>query len=540
MQGQLGVRAERFAALGGRAFDLLVIGGGITGCGIAREASLRGLSVALIEKHDFASGTSSRSSRLIHGGVRYLEHGQFHLVFESSAERRRLLRLAPHLVRPLAFTWPVYSGARVPRWKLGVGLMVYDALSLFRNVKRHRRLTAAGVVAREPGLAADGLRGGALYYDAATDDARLTLANAMDAAARGAVVLNHAAVRALLVDGGRVVGVGVEDALSGATVEAHAAVVVNAAGPWSDDVRSLDAATRVRPRAIRGSKGTHIAVRRARVGNRDAVTLLSPVDGRVMFVLPAGPFAIIGTTDTFTSSSADEVRATEADVSYLLAGANRFFPRAGLTRDDVVAAWAGIRPLLPSSSDTPGAASREHAVAVGDDGLVSITGGKLTTYRIMAADVLRVVARRLGRSIATSSTPPLPGGDVASYDALVSEIARETGDAGTSVHLARSYGSRWRDVWAEIVRTARSPLVEELPYTLGELRYCVRSEMACTLGDLIIRRTKLAFETRDHGASIASKVAEGVADLTGWDDAQRRDAVASYVGEVKRIFSIDP
>ena len=540
MQGQLGVRAERFAALGGRAFDLLVIGGGITGCGIAREASLRGLSVALIEKHDFASGTSSRSSRLIHGGVRYLEHGQFHLVFESSAERRRLLRLAPHLVRPLAFTWPVYSGARVPRWKLGVGLMVYDALSLFRNVKRHRRLTAAGVVAREPGLAADGLRGGALYYDAATDDARLTLANAMDAAARGALVLNHAAVRALLVDGGRVVGVGVEDALSGATVEAHAAVVVNAAGPWSDDVRSLDAATRVRPRAIRGSKGTHIAVRRARVGNRDAVTLLSPVDGRVMFVLPAGPFAIIGTTDTFTSSSADEVRATEADVSYLLAGANRFFPRAGLTRDDVVAAWAGIRPLLPSSSDTPGAASREHAVAVGDDGLVSITGGKLTTYRIMAADVLRVVARRLGRSIATSSTPPLPGGDVASYDALVSEIARETGDAGTSVHLARSYGSRWREVWAEIVRTERSPLVEELPYTLGELRYCVRSEMACTLGDLIIRRTKLAFETRDHGASIASKVAEGVADLTGWDDAQRRDAVASYVGEVKRIFSIDP
>ncbi len=398
MQGQLPTRAERFAALGarGREFDLLVIGGGITGCGIAREAAARGLTVALVEKSDFASGTSSRSSRLIHGGVRYLEHGQIRLVFESSAERRRLLHLAPHLVRPLAFTWPVYAGARIPRWKLGLGLTAYDALALFRNVRRHTRLSARGVLAREPGLTPTGLRGGALYYDAATDDARLTLANAIGAAEMGAVVLNHTTVRSLAVRDARVSGARVHDELTGNTVDVRAAVVVNATGPWSDTVRSLDssAGPAASRKAVRGSKGTHIAIRRERVGNNDALTLLSPMDGRVMFVLPAGAFAIVGTTDTFTTASPDEVRATADDVSYLLATANRFFPAAKLTADDVVAAWAGIRPLLPSAGETPSAASREHAVAVSGAGLVSISGGKLTTYRVMAADVLRVVVSR--------------------------------------------------------------------------------------------------------------------------------------------------
>src|SRR5262249_22638496 len=191
MQAQVGPTSDRLAALRDRAFDLLVIGGGLTGCGIARDAALRGLSVALVEKDDFASGTSSRSSRLVHGGVRYLEHGHLHLVFESSAERRRLLRLAPHLVRPLAFTWPVYQGARIPRWKLGAGLMLYDALSLFRNVGRHRRLSRSAVLEREPMLAPEGLRGGAAYYDASTNDTRLTLANAIAASEAGAVVVNH-------------------------------------------------------------------------------------------------------------------------------------------------------------------------------------------------------------------------------------------------------------------------------------------------------------------------------------------------------------
>ena len=546
MQGQLPTRAERFAALGapGREFDLLVIGGGITGCGIAHEAAARGLTVALVEKSDFASGTSSRSSRLIHGGVRYLEHGQIRLVFESSAERRRLLHLAPHLVRPLAFTWPVYAGARIPRWKLGLGLTVYDALALFRNVRRHRRLSAGGVLSREPGLAPAGLRGGALYYDAATDDARLTLANAIGAAEMGAVVLNHATVRSLAAHDARVSGARVQDELTGNSVDVRAAVVVNATGPWSDAVRSLDSSARsaASRKAVRGSKGTHISIRRDRVGNHDALTLLSPMDGRVMFVLPAGAFAIVGTTDTFTTASPDDVRATADDVSYLLATANQFFPAANLTADDVVAAWAGIRPLLPSAGDTPGAASREHAVAVSGTGLVSISGGKLTTYRVMATDVLRVVCHALGRPLAKADPgrSPLPGGDIASYDALLAEVSRETNDAPLAAHLARSYGGRWRPVWGEISSNGGDAILTEgLPYTAGELRYCARSEMACTLGDLLIRRTKLAFETRDHGTSVAHRAAAAVAGVLSWDERARSASVAAYAREVQRIFSID-
>jgi glycerol-3-phosphate dehydrogenase len=544
MQGQLPTRAEQLAALGAPAgeFDLLVIGGGITGCGIAREAAARGLSVALVEKSDFASGTSSRSSRLIHGGVRYLEHGQIHLVFESSAERRRLLRLAPHLVRPLAFTWPVYAGARIPRWKLGLGLTVYDVLALFRNVRRHRRLSARGVLVREPSLAPDGLRGGALYYDAATDDARLTLANAIGAAEMGATVLNHASVRSFVARDGRIIGARVDDELTGGSVDVRAAVVVNATGPWSDTIRALDpsAAPTGTKRSVRGSKGTHIAIRRDRVGNRDALTLLSPMDGRVMFVLPAGEFAIVGTTDTFTTSSPDDVRATDDDVSYLLATANRFFPTANLNAGDVVAAWAGIRPLLPSSRDTPGAASREHAVTVSAAGLVSINGGKLTTYRVMASDVLRVVFRALGRTFGAADRVPLPGGDINGFEQLVGEISRETNDAALAAHLAASYGSRWRQVWNEVTSdSGDTRLVDGLPYTVGELRYCARNEMACTLGDLLVRRTKLAFETHDHGMSSAERAAAAVAGSLGWDAAARSASVAAYAKEVQRIFSID-
>jgi glycerol-3-phosphate dehydrogenase len=543
MQGQLLARAEHLAALGAREFDLLVIGGGITGCGIAREAALRGLSVALVEKSDFASGTSSRSSRLIHGGLRYLEHAQIHLVFESSAERRRLLGLAPHLVRPLAFTWPVYDGARIPRWKLGVGLTVYDALALFRNVKRHRGLSRAGVLAREPGLAPAGLRGGALYYDASTNDARLTLANAIGATESGAIVLNHARTSSLIVRDGRVYGARVEDVLSGKCVDVRAAVVVNATGPWSDDVRSFDPSNESRSggKAIRGSKGTHVAIPRERIGNHDALTLLSPVDGRVMFVLPDGDFAIVGTTDTFATSSPDDVRASADDVAYLLATANAFFPAAKLTSGDVVAAWAGIRPLLPASGDTPGAASREHAVTVSEGGLVSISGGKLTTYRVMAADVLRVACRALGRSPGVVRSAPLPGGDVDSFEALVADASREMGDATLGAHLAGSYGSRWRAVWHEIRADRGDRLVADgRPYMIGELRYCARSEMARTLGDLLIRRTRLAFECRDHGASVAESAALGIADIAAWDHAAIRTAVAAYAEEVSRIFAIDP
>lgn len=540
----LSARARSIHSLGSESFDLLVIGGGITGCGIARDAALRGMRVALVEKDDFASGTSSRSSRLIHGGVRYLEHGHLHLVFEASAERRRLLRLAPHLVRPLAFTWPVYSGARMPRWKLSAGLTLYDALALFRNVAPHRRLSRRGVLDAEPALRSDGLRGGATYHDAATDDARLTLANAIGATEAGAVVVNHAEVRALAHRDGRVSGATVRDTLGGGggDVEVRARVIVNATGPWSDEVQRLAGdGTRA---AVRGSKGVHVAVERERIGNHGALTLLAPSDGRVMFVLPAGPMAIIGTTDTYTAASPDDVRATESDVRYLIDSANSYFPEARLQRSDVVAAWAGIRPLVASGGATPGGTTREHAVHETQPGLVTITGGKLTTYRVMAADALDAVDRSLGAAHRAHDVPTrdaiLPGGDVEPVSATT-EAGQATGDPALAERLVRAHGSAWRSVWEEIAGTSDGGdrLVASLPYTLGELRWCARHEMAFTLADLLVRRMHLAFETRDHGIEVAEHAAAAVAGVLGWDATRQAAEVERYADEVGRVFGVE-
>ena len=483
------------------AFDLLVIGGGITGAGVARDAALRGLRTALVERDDVASGTSSRSSRLIHGGVRYLEHGYLRLVFEASRERRTLLRIAPHLVRPLEFTWPVYRGARIPRWKLYAGLLLYDVLALFRNVGRHRRLSARGVLGREPALRPEGLLGGATYFDAATDDVRLTLANIIAAVEAGAVVVNHAEARQLIRDDGRSVGVRVADSLGGTELDVRAKAIVNAGGPWGDEVRRLE-----EPAAsagMRGTKGVHIAIPRDRIANQSAVTMVSPVDGRVMFVLPAGALTIVGTTDTATTSHPDQVRASRADVSYLLQSANAFFPGAALTEADVVSAWAGIRPLVAGKYRSGGhasSASREHAITVGPSGMLTVSGGKLTTYRSMAEEIVDRVEHVLGRraSPCLTAKSPLP-------TEADSGVAKTLGDALSA---------------AEIV-------------------HAVRNQMACTLADLLIRRTRLAFETRDHGLSLAAAAAEVAAPLLGWDAAEVQRQVEAYRHEVERIFTVD-
>jgi glycerol-3-phosphate dehydrogenase len=532
MQARVATRSERLNALRTRQFDLLVIGGGITGCGIAYEAASRGLAVALVEKADFAWGTSSRSSRLVHGGVRYLEHGHIHLVFESSAERRSLLRLAPHLVRPLEFTWPVYEGSRISRWKLGAGLFAYDALSLFRNVARHRRLSHDTVLEREPALRPAGLQGGASYFDAATDDARLTLANAVGALEAGAVVVNHAGVAELIIEGGRAAGAMIDDNLGSGRMAVRARCIVNATGPWSDELRALDDGG---PAGVRGSKGAHIAVPRARLGNRNAVTMISPTDGRVLFALPSGAFAIVGTTETEARRGPDDVRASRDDVRYLLDAANWFFPTAALHDADVVSTWAGIRPLVADDATSPGALSREHAIHSSAHGIISITGGKLTTYRVMARDVLDAA---FGGRASRRGSRPLPGGDFASLPDLVGRIAETTGDAALAEHLAASFGTRWEAVWSEMGGDTNR-VVDGLPYTYGELRYCARSEMAETLGDLLIRRTHLAFETRDHGMAAAPSVASAVAQTLGWNANDVSRALADYEHEVQRIFSVD-
>lgn len=488
-------------------FDVLIVGGGINGAGIARDAALRGLTVALVERDDFASGTSSRSSRLVHGGVRYLEHGFFHLVFESSRERRILLRIAPHLVHPLQFTWPVYDGARIPRWKLAAGLWLYDLLAAFRNVARHRTLSMAQVVAAEPKLRRSGLRGGATYFDAATNDARLTIANVMDSAAAGAAALNYAEVASLRFEGGRASGAEVRDRFTQETFHVRANAVVNATGPWTDTISRIEDPSS-KP-AVLGTKGVHVAVPAQRVGNRAAITMLARADQRVMFVLPGGSHTIIGTTDTETQEHPDQVRATRADVQYLLDGANAYFPEAKLAPDDVVCAWAGIRPLIASgNSGDPAGASRESAITVGPRGVIAVTGGKLTTYRAMSEEVVDAVQKYLGHPVTSSRTAErvLPG----------SGVRPEEGDGRVSERL-----------------------VADLPYTVNDVIAAVDHELACTIADVLIRRTHLAFETRDHGVSVAPRVAGLLAPRFGWTSADIARQLDDYGAEVARLFTID-
>jgi glycerol-3-phosphate dehydrogenase len=530
-------RADALSQLGERTFDVLVIGGGITGAGVARDAAMRGLSVALVEASDFASGTSSRSSRLIHGGVRYLEHGQLHLVFESCRERRILASIAPHLVRPQQFIWPVYEKARIKLWKLRAGLFLYDALALGRNLGRHHMLTTRVVTALEPELRHMGLVGGASYFDASTDDIRLTLATVMSARDAGAVVVNHVSVHDLLMTSDGVCGARALDLRSGTDVEISARTVVNAAGPWSDAIRRM--AEPQAHRAIRGTKGVHVSVPRDRIRHHGALTLLSPIDGRVMFVLPSGPFSIIGTTDTDYDGRPERVRATTADVTYLLRSANAFFPGAHLSPSDVVAAWAGIRPLVASADKDPDAASREHAVVWTVPGLLSVTGGKLTTYRAMAVDVMDTIARRLriGHRRAATHKEALPGGDIESLEDELALARATIGAPDIAEHLVHAYGTRWRALWqmANVDRALGERLVPELPYIEAELDWGVTHEMARTLGDLLIRRLHVAFETPDNALSIAPSVAERLAPVMSWNV---EDELQSYRREIDDLFGI--
>ncbi len=539
-------RAEHWAALGGRVFDVLVVGGGITGAAAARDAAGRGLSVALVDAGDFAGGTSSRSSRLIHGGLRYLETYGFSLVFEASAERRRLLELAPHLVHPLPFVFPVYRGGPTPFLMLQAGMWLYDALSLFRNIRRHRVLSPGDVRREEPHLRVEGLSGAALYYDASVDDARLTLANARGAHESGAAVVPHAEVVAFLDEGG-MAGARVRDRATGAEEDVRARVVINATGPWSDAVRRL-ADPRAKPR-LRPTKGVHILVERERIGNRNAITVQSPVDGRVMFVLPWGDFSYVGTTDTDYTGSPADVRADAADVDYLLQSANSVFPDARLTTADVVSTWAGVRPLLApvQAGGKESATSREHEIWWDRSGLLSIAGGKLTTYRVMAEQVVDRAAERLRAKhrvesgISPTEDLPLPGaprGPWMDFAARIVDDADAIGLGGeVGRHLARAYGED-ADVLLAAIRADRAlgeRIVATHPYVWAEVPHAVRSEMALTLDDLLIRRLHLFYEARDGGLSVARAVAERMAGEPGigWDAAEVDAQVERYRAAVE-------
>ena len=537
-------RTEHWNALGRGTWDLLVIGGGITGAGVARDAAGRGLRVALVDAGDIAHGTSSRSSRLIHGGLRYLETFDFRLVFEASAERRRLLALASHLVHPLPFLFPVFRKGPVGRRKLQAGMWLYDGLSLFRNIARHRMLSRKAVAEAEPALRTEDVVGAALYYDASVDDARLALANARGAHEAGAAVVPHAEVIGFLRDGARVTGARIRDGIGGGVAVVRARVVLNATGPWSDAVRRL-ADPRAKPR-LRTTKGVHIMVPRERLGNRNAITFRSPVDGRVMFVLPWGDFSYVGTTDTDYRGAPSDVRADAEDVRYLLESANSIFPAAKLTDADVVSTWAGLRPLLaPLETDggrSESATSREHEIWQDRGGLLNIAGGKLTTYRVMASEAAdeaaRILRERDGVESGKSRTEdlPLPAAPREPWDDFAARIRAAAAlvglDEAAAIHLARFYGEEAASVIEEIRHDPAlgTRLVPTLPYLRAEIARAVRCEMTLTLEDLLVRRLHLFYEARDGGLGVAREVAERMAAEPGigWDAAEVERQVERY------------
>jgi glycerol-3-phosphate dehydrogenase len=409
------------------------------------------------------------------------------------------MRIAPHLVQPLRFTWPVYRGSRVSARKLSAGLALYDMLSLSRPGKWHERLSAAEVLAREPVLEPAGLTGGGAYFDSSTDDSRLTLANALSAGYWGATVVNH--MSAELPVGGDPHHIHLTDNLTGEQLAISARVVVRAVGPWAS--------------VAEHSKGSHIAVDRSLVGNREAMALLSPIDGRVMFILPSGSQTIIGTTEILTRASPDEVRASESEIAYLIESANAYLADPRLRRADVISAWAGLRPLAPALAEAdPSSASREHLITRDASGTITLTGGKLTTYRAVAEEVVDCVQITLGMRKTRSRTAreALPGADRASG---IAEMIR------AEPALAR-------------------PLASDSQVRHAELVYSVRYEHALTLGDLLIRRTQAAFRARDHAMSLAVSAAEVVAPLLGWTEELRDAAVADYARDVERLFTVDP
>ena len=522
-------RSAELDRLAGEEFDVVIVGGGITGAGCALDAVSRGLRTALVERADFASGTSSRSSKLVHGGVRYLEQKEFGLVREALAERQIALRNAPHLVRVLPFLIPILTrdgliDRRIARFLGGV-LWMYDLSGGLRIKKAHQRVTRDEALARVPTLRTDELASGYLYYDAQAYDARLTLAIALTAADLGAVVVNYApAVGITKNASGRAAGVRVT--ADGRDIEIRARVVVNAAGVWADDVRALDEGAH--PTTMRPAKGVHITVPWSRVRNEIAMFVPNPVDGRSVFVVPWGAITYVGTTDDDYEGDIDDPQCTAADVTYLLDVVNRALVDP-LTEADVIGTWAGLRPLLADDDEKTADLSRRHGIRVSGAGVVTVTGGKLTTYRAMARDTIDQVDQVLDGKHRRCHTKHLPLTGARGYRAPSPDAAP------LDVHLAGRYGTEAGAVRALVTAdpTLGEPLVPGLAYLKAEAVYAVRTERARTLDDVLDRRTRCRMLDRAATAEAAESVARLLAPELGWDDATTAASVSAYRAELE-------
>ena len=530
-------RSRALAAMQEDELDLVIVGGGVVGAGAALDAVTRGLSVGILEARDWASGTSSRSSKLIHGGLRYLEMLDFRLVREALKERGLLLqRLAPHLVRPVRFTYPLtHRGWERPY--VGVGLALYDAMasvsSTASGVPRHKHLTKRQALRVAPSMRKDALVGAVQYYDAQVDDARHTMFLVRTAVAYGALAANRSRVTGFIRQGERVTGVRVRDLESGQDIEIRAKQVLNATGVWTDETQSL-VGERGQFR-IRASKGIHLVVPRDRIQSQCGLILRTTTS--VLFVIPWGRHWIIGTTDTDWSLDKAHPAASSRDIDYILDHVNRALVTP-LSREDVEGVYAGLRPLLAGESETTSALSREHVVGHPTPGLVVVAGGKYTTYRVMAADAVDEVARGIDGRVPQSCTERIPLLGAEGYDAAWNSRHRTATRYAIHVarveHLLQRYGTLATEV---LDLCAEDPVLAEGlsgadDYLAAEVVYAVSHEGARHLDDVLTRRTRISIETWDRGVSAAIPAAALMAPILGWSDEQERKEVEHYLSRV--------
>jgi len=520
--------------------DVLVIGGGVIGCGIARDAALRGMRVALVEQLDFGWGTTARSTRLAHGGLRYLEMLDFGMVREGLREREVLLKQAPHLVQPLQFLTPIYHGD--PHGPLGVrtGMLLYDWLYRGHTVPTHRMLSREDVLALEPGLNPSGLRGGALYYDGQIAfPERLCIECLVDAVNNGALAANRARVEALLCEGPRVVGARVRDLEQDATYEVRARVVINAAGPWADRVVRL-ASPKAGP-LLRTTKGIHLIV--PRFTDR-AVVMLARSDRRLFFTVPWEGTSLVGTTDTDYDGDPGILSANEDEVEYLVRETSRVFPNADLST--IHYTTAGVRPLVLAKGVSESRVSRRHKIhdhaSEGLHGLITVLGGKITTYRAAAEDAVDAAARVLGASTrCVTEREPLGGGPIDDVSGLIDvAVSRYGGPRGLTreqlSNLVRTYGLRYEAV-AELARSDPAlcqPVCEGAPEIMAQVAYAASEEMARSLSDVMLRRTGLGLRP-GHGLSGARQAATVMGRVLGWDVDRIYSEVQEYRDELRLL-----
>nr|WP_228717744.1 glycerol-3-phosphate dehydrogenase [Allosaccharopolyspora coralli] len=520
--------------LGREDFDVVVIGGGVTGAGAALDAATRGLRVALVEARDLAAGTSSRSSKLFHGGLRYLEQLEFSLVREALRERELMLtRLAPHLVKPVSFLYPL-TKRLWERPYTAAGLLLYDTMGGARSVPGQKHLSRAGALRMVPALKRNALIGGVRYYDAQADDARHTMTVARTAARYGAVVRMSTQVTGFLQEADRVAGVKLRDAETGAETEVRAQAVVNATGVWTDELQRLSG-SRGRFR-VRASKGVHIVVPRDRIVAESGMILRT--EKSVLFVIPWGSHWIVGTTDTDWNLDLAHPAATKHDIDYLLEHVNTVLATP-LKHDDIEGVYAGLRPLLAGESDESSKLSREHAVAHVAPGLVAIAGGKYTTYRVMAADAIDAIGNDVSHRIAPSITDQVPLVGADGYHALVNQADQLATQHGLHPYRIRHLLDRYGSMIHEILALAQEDpeLLKPVPnaqgYLMAEVAYAVSHEGALHLEDVLTRRTRISIEYPHRGVDCADPVARLMGRALGWNEERIRSEVDVYTARVE-------